>query len=77
MQNKKTYKKKRTSVSAEVYGMFNKKEDFTPPVFPKSEEVKESLLQKLNESILFQNLDAKEKEIIIMATEVKNFSNGD
>lgn len=28
----------RISVCAEVYGEFNKKEDFKPPVHPKSEE---------------------------------------
>lgn len=28
----------RTSVSSEVYGKFNKKQDFKPKVVPKSEE---------------------------------------
>ena len=29
--------KQRAGVSAEVFGQWNKKEDFTPPVIPKSE----------------------------------------
>lgn len=37
---KKQAKGPRTSVSAEAFGMFNKKENFKPKVIQKSEEVK-------------------------------------
>ena len=37
---KKNINVQRKAVSAEVYGKFNKKEDFVPPVVQKSEETK-------------------------------------
>ncbi len=37
----------RTSVSAEVYGKFNKKGDFMPKVIHKPEEVKNRIKQRL------------------------------
>ncbi len=33
----------RTSVSAEAFGKWNKKEDFTAPSYPKTDQVKEAL----------------------------------
>ena len=39
--------KQRAGVSAEVFGDHNKKENFVPPYFPKSEEVKHLLRAKL------------------------------
>ena len=37
---KKNIKKQRQGVSAEVYGQFNKKEDFVPKVVPKTDAQK-------------------------------------
>ena len=39
--------KQRAGVSAEVFGEWNKKEDFKPPVHAKSEETKEKLRNRL------------------------------
>ena len=34
----------RSSVSAEVYGEYNKKENFTPPIHQKSEDVQKGII---------------------------------
>jgi cAMP-dependent protein kinase regulator len=61
MAHKKVSKvvKTRAAVSAEVYGEYNKKEDFTPTVIPKTEEVKLRILSRLKQSFMFANLDDK------------------
>lgn len=50
----------RDSVSAEVYGSFNKKTDYVPKVVPKSEESKSRIYEKLGQSFMFSALDDKE-----------------
>ena len=50
----------RVSVCAEVYGEFNKKEDFQPPVYEKSNEQLDQIIQKLQKSFLFSHLESKE-----------------
>lgn len=57
----------RVSVSAEAYGEHNKKENFIPPVFDKSEEKKNNILTKLKKLFLFNSLDQKELNIIMLA----------
>ena len=44
---KKNIKKQRQGVSAEVYGQFNKKEDFVPKVVPKTDAQKQSISERL------------------------------
>ncbi|KAF8817667.1 cyclic nucleotide-binding domain-containing protein, partial [Cardiosporidium cionae] len=75
--NKKDYKNMRTSVSAEVYGEFNKLGDFKAPVHAKSSDQKERILAKLNVSFLFSSLDKKEKDIIVNAMKIVDVKNGD
>ena len=48
------------SVCAEVYGEFNKKEDFKPPVHPKNETQLQKIIDKLKKSFLFSHLETKE-----------------
>ena len=64
-QNKKNVA--RTSVSAEAFGSWNKKEDFQPPVVPKSEETREKIKKRLENSFLFSSLELKEFLIVIEA----------
>jgi cAMP-dependent protein kinase regulator len=66
---KKNIKKQRQGVSAEVYGENNKKEDFVPKVFPKSDETKEKLNSRLLQAFMFSALDEKELTIVIDAIE--------
>lgn len=63
----------RTSVSAEVYGMHNKKENYKPKFVPKSLAQKERISQRLNQAFMFSALDEKEKDIVITAMEEKRF----
>ena len=59
--------KQRSSVSAEVYGNFNKKEDYKPKIVAKSELQKSRIKKRLEQAFMFSALDEKEKEIVINA----------
>jgi len=63
----------RTSVSAEAYGNFNKKENYKPKVVPKTQQQKDKIAMRLNQSFMFSSLDEKEKEIVINAMEEVKF----
>lgn len=67
----------RTSVSAEVYGMYNKKENYKPNLVQKSHGQKDKIAARLNQSFMFSALDQKEKEIVINAMEEKKFKAND
>lgn len=62
-------KKGRLAVSAEVYGDYNKKEDFKPRIIQKSQDVKTRILTRLKQSFIFRGLDDKETNIVIDAME--------
>lgn len=70
-------KGQRVSVSAEVYGSFNKKKEFVARVIPKSNEQKQRISETLAKSILFNTLEDKEKETVLMAFSEQRFQNGD
>ena len=59
----------RSSVSAEVYGMFNLKKEFTAKIIPKSDEQIERIHNKVLKSFIFNNLDEKELKTIVDAME--------
>eukprot|EP00928_Gymnodinium_smaydae_P004155 TRINITY_DN11444_c0_g2_i1.p1 TRINITY_DN11444_c0_g2~~TRINITY_DN11444_c0_g2_i1.p1 ORF type:complete len:450 (+),score=125.20 TRINITY_DN11444_c0_g2_i1:106-1350(+) len=61
----------RTSVSAEAYGVWNKKGDWTPPVYPKTDEQKAKIREVLNQSFLFSCLDAQDINVLIDAMQAK------
>ena len=67
----------RGSVCAEVYGEYNKKESFQPPVFPKSENQKLTIFKKLNQNFMFSRLNEKEKKIIVLAMQNKSYTSGE
>ena len=68
---------KRIGVSAEVYGAFNKKEDFVPKVIPKTEEQISKIKLRILSSFLFSALEQNELNIVIDAMDEKNFKAGD
>jgi len=74
---KNAAKGQRTSVSAEAYGNFNKKKEFIPRVIEKTEDQKQRIIDTLAKSFLFNTLQPKEKETVLMAFEEKRFKNGD
>jgi len=67
----------RTSVSAEAFGIYNKKEDFKPIVIEKSDEVKLKIQKRLNDSFLFNTLNEKDQNIVLGAMKEENFAVGD
>jgi cAMP-dependent protein kinase regulator len=67
----------RTSVSAEVYGMFNKKENFVAKVIPKSDEQRQRIISRVMQSFLFNSLEDSELNTVINAFEERKFSKGD
>ena len=73
--NPKSQHKKNTrnSVSAEVYGIFNKKKIFVPKKIHKTEEQINRIKGKIISSFIFSSLDKKEIEIVIDAMEEKRF----
>ena len=76
---KKRQQKKRVfrqSVSAEVYGIHNKKKPFVPRVIPKTNEQKERIREKCMQSFLFNSLEDKELKTVIDAFEEKRYKAG-
>ena len=67
----------RTGVSAEVYGEFNKKEDFVARNIPKTDEQIQRIKSSVIHSFLFSNLEPKDLEIVIGAMEEKRFKPGE
>lgn len=57
----------RISVSAEVYGEYNKKKNFTPPVVQKSLEEVQKIIAIMDKSFMFNHLEDKEKKICALA----------
>jgi len=66
----------RQSVSAEAYGDFNIKRQFTAPVYKKTDDQKVRLRKTLMRSFLFNALSDKDLEVIVNAMEEKTFSAG-
>lgn len=69
--------KMRTSVSAEAFGIYHKKEDFKAVVIEKSEEVKEKIRKRLLESFMFSALSDKEQEVVVDAMKEEKFEPDD
>ena len=63
--------KQRAGVSAEVFGEWNKKEDFQPPVHPKNEQTKNKLRNRLLQAFMFNALDQAELNIVVDAIQEK------
>lgn len=70
-------KGQRSSVSAEVYGMFNQKGNFVARVIPKTPEQTARISAKVMQSFLFNTLDEKEQETVLGAFEERRFGKGD
>lgn len=67
----------RASVSAEVLGLFNKREDFKPIVVQKDEETKKRIKSRLAECFMFKNLEDKEMNIVVDAMKEIKYKDGD
>ena len=60
-------KGQRSSVSAEVFGIFNKKENFIAKKIPKSLEQKNAIRKKILQSFIFNALEDRDLETVIDA----------
>lgn len=70
-------KGQRASVSAEAYGSFNKKKEYVPREIQKSHDQLQRITSTLEKSFLFNTLDEKEKNTILLALEEKKLENGE
>ena len=66
----------RIAVSAEAYGEFNKKGNFKPVVYPKTDDQIVAIKSRLIHSFLFNCLESNDMKIIIDAMEYQKFSKG-
>ena len=71
---KKSSNAPRIGVSAEVYGEFNKKEDFVARKIPKAPEQILSIKARILHSFLFGALEPKDIEVVIGAMEERKFA---
>ena len=76
-RNKIMKRGQRSSVSAEVFGLYNKKGDFKPRVIPKTESQKETIKKKCLQSFIFNSLEDADFIKVIDAFEEKKFNAGD
>merc|ERR1711957_588058 len=67
----------RTAVSAEVYGAFNEKKDFVARKIEKSDDQVQRIKARILQSFLFQNLEAKDLNIVIDAMEEQKVEQGE
>lgn len=67
----------RMSVSAEVFGKFNKQEDYVPPVHKKTKQQEESLRARMEQNFMFNYLNPKDKKAIIEAVVLVSKSAGE
>ena len=74
---KSNTKQMRISVSAEVYGEYNKKKDFKAPINAKPESTIQNIIGKLEKSFLFQHLEMKEKRVVALAMKRVDVNKGD
>lgn len=70
MASKAKTQKMRSSVSAEAYGVHNKKEDFVAPIVEKTDEVKNEIISRLKMSFMFMGLNSNELETVASAMSV-------
>ena len=76
-RNKMMKRGQRSSVSAEVFGLYNKKQAFKPRKIPKTENQKETIKKRCLQSFIFNSLEDQDFIQVIDAFEEKRFKAGD
>lgn len=69
--------RQRSSVSAEVYGDFNKKGDFKAKIIPKKDDQKKRLQAVVGKSFIFNNLEDSDLHTVLDAVEEARFKAGE
>ncbi len=77
LKRKQRKTQKKTAISAEVYGDYNKLSNFKPRVIKKNEEQIKLIREIMKNNFMFNSLEEKNQEIVIMAMEKKEFKDGD
>ncbi len=68
----------RSSVSAEVYGKFNiKEQNFKARIIPKTKDQEKKLTERMMQSFLFNNLEQKDFASVLGAMEERRFAKGE
>lgn len=67
----------RMSVSAEVFGKFNKQQDYKAPVFAKSEEAIKAIRERMSKNFIFESLNPMDKKSVVDAIVAKKYNAGD
>ena len=68
-RNKIMKRGQRSSVSAEAFGIFNKKAEFKPRVIPKKPEQIETIKKKLTQSFIFNALENQYIKTVLIASD--------
>jgi cAMP-dependent protein kinase regulator len=76
-RNKMLKRGQRSSVSAEAFGMFNKKSAFKPRVIPKTDTQKETIKSRCLQSFIFNALEDQDMISVIDAFEEKRYKAGE
>ena len=76
-RNKILKKGQRSSVSAEAFGMFNKKSAFKPRIIPKTDTQKETIKSRCLQSFIFNALEDQDMISVIDAFEEKRYKAGE
>lgn len=63
----------RSSVSAEAYGAFNKREHFQPRIIAKPEDSVSNIKKRLQSVFFFRVLEENERDIVVNAMEELRF----
>lgn len=69
--------RQREAVSAEAYGMYNKKELFIPKYIAKSDDQIQRIKARVLQSFLFAALDSKDLAIVIGSMDEKHYKEGE
>eukprot|EP00347_Sterkiella_histriomuscorum_P017965 403347301 len=67
----------RSSVSAEAFGAWNKKSDFSARHVEKSDDTKDAIRSRLSQSFLFNSLNEEEFKIVVDAMDQRRIQPGD
>ena len=65
------------SVSAEVFGKFNKQEDYQAPVYDKTPQQIAAITQRMEKNFFFDTLNPKDKNSVINAIVPKQYAPGE
>lgn len=77
LTSKKPSEIQRASVSAEVFGSNNLKQEYVPNVVEKSDDAKDRIAKRLSDAFMFASLEESEKAIVLNAMCEHNFAKGD